>query len=78
MSDQERIAVEELIRSGPDLAGGTLDEVRANYELMGQITPLAPGVTVEPAEVGGIPGEYLIPRARTAPAPSCSSTAAAT
>ena len=61
MSDQERIAVEELVRSGPDLASGSVDEVRAAYEGMGAITPLAANVSVEPAVLGGVPGEFIRP-----------------
>jgi acetyl esterase/lipase len=59
MSDQERIAVEDLIRSGPDLASGTIEEVRANYDAMAAITPVASDVQVEAAIVGGVPCEYV-------------------
>lgn len=52
MSDQERLAIEEKVRN-PGLSSGTVEEVRANYELMGEITPVADGVTVEPTITRG-------------------------
>lgn len=60
MSDQERLAIEEKVRNA-GLALPDVTEVRQNYELMGQITPLASGVTVEPCVVAGLPGEFLRP-----------------
>ena len=60
MSDQERLAIEEKVRNA-GLTSTDVAEVRANYELMGKITPLAQGVTAEPCDVAGRPGEYLRP-----------------
>jgi len=60
MSDQERLAVEARIRSA-GLAVPSVAEARANYELMGEITPLVDGVTAEPGTIAGVPVEYLRP-----------------
>jgi acetyl esterase/lipase len=59
MSDQERVAIEDFLRSGPDLGSGTIDEVRARYDTLGEITPLADDIVVEAATIGGVPGEYV-------------------
>jgi acetyl esterase/lipase len=59
MSDQERMAIEEFLRSGPDLGSGTVEEVRARYDTLGDITPVAKDVVVEAAKIGGVPGEHV-------------------
>lgn len=60
MSDQERLAIEAKIRSA-GLAVPSVEEARANYELMGRITPLVDGVKAEPGTIAGLPVEYLRP-----------------
>lgn len=59
MSDQERVAIEEFLRSGPDLGSGTIAEVRARYDMLGDVTPVPADVTVEAGRIGGVPGEYV-------------------
>jgi acetyl esterase/lipase len=59
MSDAERQAVEAFLRAGPDLGSGTLDEVRARYDALGDVTPVAADVAVSAATVGGVAGEWV-------------------
>ncbi|RSY82026.1 alpha/beta hydrolase [Sphingomonas koreensis] len=60
MSDQERLAIEAKVREA-GLVSESIEEVRANYEKMGRITPLADGVAVEQGSIAGRPVEYLRP-----------------
>lgn len=61
MSEQQRLAVEDLIRGGPDLGSGTLDEMRAAFEGLGQITPADGRTRSEPGVIAGVRCEYITP-----------------
>ncbi|PZU56825.1 MAG: alpha/beta hydrolase [Sphingobium sp.] len=60
MSDRERLAIEDKVRNA-GLDSADIGVTRANYELLGTITPIVDGVTAEPGTVAGLPVEYLRP-----------------
>jgi len=55
MSQQQRDALEELIRKAPLDIGGDPIEQRANFEKMLSARPLADDVSTTPGELGGVP-----------------------
>jgi len=57
MASEELAAVQELLR-GVDLGGLTIAERRAVFESVA--APPPPGTTVEPADAGGVPAEWVI------------------
>ena len=55
MSQQQKDALEELIRNAPLDIGGDAIEQRANFEKMLAARPLADDVSTTPGELGGVP-----------------------
>jgi epsilon-lactone hydrolase len=55
MSQQQKDALEDIIRNAPLDIGGDPIEQRANFEKMLSAQPLADDVNTTPAELGGVP-----------------------
>jgi alpha/beta hydrolase fold len=55
MSQQQKDALEEMIRNAPLDIGGDVTEQRANFEKMPAARPLADHVSTAPGELGGVP-----------------------
>jgi acetyl esterase/lipase len=54
MSEEQLIAVENLLREGAGLSQGTLEEVRNSFDQMGAITPSSRDFTTERSVVRGV------------------------
>jgi acetyl esterase/lipase len=58
VSDSERLAVEEMIRSGPDLASMAPPELRKTYDrMMAEVTKPAPDIAFGAVTANGVSGE---------------------
>src|SRR6476646_8971564 len=55
MSQQQKDALEEMIRNAPLDIGGDVIEQRTNFEKMLSARPLADDVSAIPGELGGVP-----------------------
>jgi epsilon-lactone hydrolase len=55
MSQQQKDAIEEMIRNAPLDIGGEVTEQRANFEAMLAAQPLPGDVVTAPGELGGVP-----------------------
>jgi len=60
MPSEQLRAVIEMWRSGPDPAGLSFDERRANWEEMATLSPVPPDVRCEPVDAGGVSAEWII------------------
>lgn len=58
MSETERLAVEEMIRSGPDLAALPPPELRVAYDEIGGVTPPANNIVFETVFANGVAAEF--------------------
>ncbi|WP_439814116.1 alpha/beta hydrolase [Zavarzinia sp. CC-PAN008] len=58
MSIQERQALFDMLRNGPDLAALPVHELRKAFDQMGGITPVPTGVSHEAVRIGDMPAEW--------------------
>jgi acetyl esterase/lipase len=59
MPSQQLQTIIQTIRSSPDLSGAPIEQRRAAFEAVTSWFPVPDDVTSEPADAGGVPGEWI-------------------